>query len=131
MGIEIIKFIIQHNSQICGTLIYSEDNIERVGTINMISIEEEYRRKGMGTALLWNLYDYTISKGNISYILLDDCSDNFRMKNNIYTKLGATYIDKTGPEMIWKIYSNTIKKKRLEYESNKIYNISILCYIKI
>lgn len=123
--VNIIKFVIEYDSKLCGNLTYIEDTDEKVGVINFISIEKEYRGKGMGTALLWNLYDYSISKGNVDHMLWDDCTDNFRKKNNIYKKIGATYIDKTGPEMKWKIHSKKIKNKRLKYDKS-IYNIIML-----
>jgi hypothetical protein len=123
--VNIIKFVIEYDSKICGNLTYIEDMDEKVGVINFISIEKEYRGKGMGTALLWNLYDYSISKGNVDHMLWDDCTDNFRKKHNIYTKIGATYMDKTGPEMTWKIHSKKVKNKRLKYDKS-IYNIIML-----
>ena len=39
-------------------------------------------------------------KRGISNIILDDCSDNYRKTNNIYTKIGMKYFDNEGgPEM--------------------------------
>lgn len=50
-----------------------------------------------------HLIIYICKKANnqhIEYVTLDDCSNRYRDKNNIYIKLGFTYIDSYGPEMI-------------------------------
>ena len=114
-------FIIKKNKKIYGTLeifIDIKDNIKEA-TLMYIDIYKKYRGKGLGTYLLWHMYDYI--KDNhplVEYILWDDCSDNYRTKNNIYRNIGARYITIKGPEMIWKIQSRTKINKRKKYNKN-------------
>jgi GNAT superfamily N-acetyltransferase len=69
-------------------------------TIVSLFIEKEYRNKGYGTQLLNYVKQYCINKG-LKRIKLDDMTDNFNMKNNIYLKFGFKYIDDGQPEMIF------------------------------
>ena len=66
--------------------------------VSMI-IKEEWRGQGYGTLLLKNIIEYC-KECNINKIELDDMSDNFNKKNNIYVKNGFKYIQKGYPEMV-------------------------------
>jgi hypothetical protein len=86
------------------------DKDDKESTIKFIEVKEENRGKGFGISLLWNFYDYIYkNQKNIRYILWDDCSDNYRLKKNIYIKIGAKYIEKSRPEMIWKIRTKDVR----------------------
>lgn len=65
----------------------------------MIFINVECRGMGLGNELLNYFIDYSV-KNNIHSIHLDDMSDRYRHKNNLYIKNKFKYIDKIGPEMI-------------------------------
>jgi len=109
---------IEVENKVVGTLTFFEiDKDDKESTIKFIEVKEENRGKGFGISLLWNFYDYIYKNHkNIRYILWDDCSDNYRLKKNIYIKVGAKYIEKSGPEMIWKIRTKDVRHKRLKYQ---------------
>lgn len=65
--------------------------IDRIATLIYLHIYEEHRNKGHGTELL-KLFMIEAFENNAIHIELDDCSDNYRKYNNIYTKYGFTYI---------------------------------------
>jgi ribosomal protein S18 acetylase RimI-like enzyme len=117
-----MKLSVEYDGNEAATLIYYIEN--SVSYINYINVLEKYRGKGMGTALLWHLYNILVDK-KIRYVEFDDCSDLYRNKNNIYIKVGAKYIKDNGPEMRWKIYTKYVKKlKDNYYQSNRnIYKI--------
>jgi ribosomal protein S18 acetylase RimI-like enzyme len=122
-----MKLAIEYNGEEAGILIYhigknSKNKI--IGCINYINILEEYRGKGLAKALLWHLYDIMLNE-KIRNIEFDDCSDLYRDKNNIYIKLGAKYIENSGPEMVWKIWTKYVKKLRYEYDNSNT-NIYII-----
>jgi ribosomal protein S18 acetylase RimI-like enzyme len=119
-----MKLAIEYNGEEVGTLIYYivKDKKENRGYINYIDVLEKYRGKGMATCLLWNLYDI-LYKNGVKCIEFDDCSDLYRDKNNIYLKIGAKYIEESGPEMIWKIWTKYVRKLREEYKNNNEYRI--------
>ena len=64
--------------------------IDRIATLIYLHIHKEHRNNGHGTELLklfvTEAFDY-----NAIHIELDDCSDNYRKINNIYTKYGLKY----------------------------------------
>jgi GNAT superfamily N-acetyltransferase len=81
-------------------------------------VYEDWRNRGIATALLWKLYDYYIQKtseNEISFITWSDCSDECLKPDNLYIKLGAFYKEPNDPEMIWDIHSNNVKKRRQMY----------------
>jgi ribosomal protein S18 acetylase RimI-like enzyme len=118
MSVRIIIKDIDKNI-ICGFLTYLINKDEpNIGTINYISVNQDQRGKGIGTKLLWTLYDYIKMDKKIKYVIWDDCSDYYRQKDNIYLKIGAKYINKNGPEMIWKINYKTVREKRKKYSQN-------------
>ena len=63
----------------------------RVVTLLSLYIKLQYRGKGYGTLLLLDFLQESY-KNNAIHITLDDCSDNYRKKNNIYVKYGLKYI---------------------------------------
>jgi len=132
------KIILKHknDNRIAGYLTFlktdNKDNKDNDEIVLMyINIEEEYTNKGLGTYLLWSLFDHIVCNDfykDINYIVWDDCSDRSRKNNNIYINIGARYVNKYGPEMILKIRSRTINLKRKRYNSDLslIYNIEII-----
>jgi ribosomal protein S18 acetylase RimI-like enzyme len=115
-----MKLTIEYNGEEAGLLIYhigKNSKNKTVCCINYINILEEYRGKGLAKALLWHLYDIMLNE-KISCIEFDDCSDLYRDKNNIYLKIGAKYVESSGPEMVWKIWTKYVKKLRYEYYMN-------------
>lgn len=80
--------------------------VEIVGSITdremrVVGIKSFEKNKGHATNLMiCACRDYLTSrKRTDAKIYLDDCSDRFRCPHNLYTKLGMTYDDITGPEM--------------------------------
>ena len=107
---------IKLNKKSIGSLTFYKDYSDNHVSITFINVLEEYRGKGFGTALLWALYDYIYINTKFKYILWDDCSNNFRCPGkNIYKKVGAQYVEKKGPEMVWKIRTKNVIEKRREY----------------
>ena len=78
---------------------YIEDNI-----INIVSLKtnEKYYNKGYASKLLEYIINYA-KNNNYSKIILDDVSDMFMKKNNIYIKHNFTYIKDGLPEMVLKV----------------------------
>ena len=76
-----------------------EYNVYLEGTICNLVVNKKFRGQGYGTRLLRIAMD-EIKKKNIHVIKLDDMSDRFRKKNNIYVKHGFKYINDNGPDMI-------------------------------
>jgi GNAT superfamily N-acetyltransferase len=71
-------------------------------TITSLFVDIEKRNKGIGTLLLQKCFDYC---KNFKKFLVDDMSDMYDKKSNIYLKNGFRYIDyenghAQGPEMI-------------------------------
>jgi GNAT superfamily N-acetyltransferase len=114
-----MKLILEYNGEEAGTLIYfiEKEKDKDIGYINYIDVLEKYKGNGMGMALLWHLYD--ILREKIWCIKFDDCSDLYRHKNNIYIKVGAKYIENSGPEMVWKIWTKYVKNLRQKYKNKK------------
>ncbi len=80
--------------------------VEIVGSITekemrVISVKSFEKNKGHATNLMIHACrDYLSNhKYTNAKIYLDDCSDRFRNPHNLYTKLGMSYDDITGPEM--------------------------------
>lgn len=95
---------------------YKFTDDDKEATIKFIEVLEEYRGKGIGTALLWSFYDYAITFDKLRYVLWDDCSDNCRLvRCNIYLNVGAKYIGTYGPEMRWRIRTKEVRNKREQY----------------
>lgn len=67
-------------------------------TIGSLYVDPFLRNKGIGSILLNQLIEYA-KKTNTQKIILDDMSDNFRLRNNIYLKHGFQYVNEFGPEM--------------------------------
>ena len=90
------------------------DSKDRVATI--MNLESIITGKGYATHLIVHVCKQAISKGIIT-IELDDCSSHYRKDNNIYTKLGLSYIDNEyGPEMIGNVEKIIeLGSKYLEY----------------
>lgn len=119
-------YMIDNKSNIRGLISYDYDEKRKIGTIKSLFVDDDYRGKGIGTALLWKLHDYIIMNNkNIKYVEIDDCSDNYRLENNIYLKIGAKYNKKMGPEMRWKIGHINVRNNKRKYRESvkEIYNI--------
>jgi len=71
---------------------------DNICSINSLSINDKYQNQGYGSILLYNLIEYC-KKNEIKNIILDDMSDRFNQKNNIYLKFGFRYIINGLPEM--------------------------------
>ena len=128
-----MRFIIENKeNEICGHITFHEIDLYEAN-ITCLVVYERYRGLGLGTFLLWNVYEYIKEfYPSITLISWDDCSDHYKRKDNIYRKVEARYLFKNGPEMIWKIYSRRVeikyKKYKEEYKKNFNYNIKFLCY---
>ena len=76
--------------------------IDGVMTIKWFTTHSDYRQKGMGDYLLKNVIRYA-KENNIKEIELDDMTDRFSQKDNIYLKNGFVYLSKGSPEMTLKL----------------------------
>jgi len=65
--------------------------------ISSVSTQKNYRGNGIASFLILLVADYC--KNDTYKLVLDDMSDNFMMKNNLYTNLGFRYIVYDSPEM--------------------------------
>lgn len=66
---------------------------------SMTVINLQSRQKGGGSALMAHAAKEALKRG-IDQIDLDDCSDRYNQKNNLYTKMGMEYVSAgDGPEM--------------------------------
>lgn len=91
----------------------SECIIDKSININWISIENEFRRKGLGYLLLlfFMMYMYC-KKPDFNYIILDDCSDNSCViKGNLYAKFGFVSQDIVKPDNDLLNYSSYPEKQ--------------------
>ena len=70
-------------------------------TITIVDLQSMIEGKGYGTGLLIHACKQAMIE-DIDKIVLDDCSDNYRLSRNIYTKLGIKYESEHGPEMVGK-----------------------------
>jgi len=94
------------------------DEEENTATINYIIVEDKLRGKGIATDMLWYFYDYILSNFPlIKKVYWDDCSDKSRQIDNIYLKIGSNYVREFGPEMVWNLYKDNVKKLRGKYRS--------------
>ena len=89
--------------------------------LKIMFIKSKIPKRGTATLLLLVTIINAYEKG-IKTVSLDDMSDNYRKKNNIYIKLGLRYVNSQGPEM-----EGTTKKvyKKWNYFNKKykyIYN---------
>ena len=79
----------------------------------IVFIESIMTSLGIATFLILNILKKADRQG-LTTVILDDMSDNYRQVRNIYTKIGMTYVDDTGPEMegnIKHILNKYIKNK--------------------
>ena len=82
---------------IANAVIYIKNDICTILSIHTNII---YRNKGYATKLLNEIKNYLIKNNfNVNKIILDDCTDNFNTKNNLYLKFGFKYITNGEPEM--------------------------------
>ena len=65
--------------------------------ISSVVTQKKYRGNGIASFLILLVADYC--ENITSKIVLDDMSDNFMMKNNLYTNIGFYYIAQNAPEM--------------------------------
>lgn len=88
--------MVQENSHTLrnGKVYYSNKYI----SIGSLYVDPSFRNKGVGSILLNQLIEYA-KKNNVSKIVLDDMSDNYRENRNIYVKHGFQYVNEDGPEM--------------------------------
>lgn len=66
--------------------------------MTVLFVNSTIPRKGFATLLL-SAAIITAGEEGIEKVLLDDDSDNYQKKNNIYLKLGLRYVSDDGPEM--------------------------------
>lgn len=67
--------------------------------ITNLYVNHEYRHQSYGSNLLEHAIQIAKSY-KCKSIILDDCSDRFKLSHNIYIKFGFRYIDTNFPEMI-------------------------------
>lgn len=67
--------------------------------INYFHVKYENRGNGIGSKLLKKIILVSINKYNINKVFLEDESQKYRKKNNIYIKFGFIYITKESKKM--------------------------------
>lgn len=67
---------------------FSENNLY----ITSLHVNHNYRLRGFGTKILYEVLIDSYLNHNVRYAFLADATDRYRQKNNIYTKMGFTYI---------------------------------------
>ena len=72
--------------------------IKNTFTLLTLHTEVLYRGNGCATKILKHIIEYC-KLYTIKKLILDDCTDNFNMNNNIYINCGFKYIEKNLPEM--------------------------------
>lgn len=95
------------NSTLSATLIKENSHKLRNGKVyygsqhfvlGSLHVDPKLRNKGIGSILLNRLIEYA-KKNNVDKIVLDDMTDNYRKRNNIYLKHEFRYLSNNGPEM--------------------------------
>ena len=71
---------------------------ERTLHLLVLSVEEPYRGRGVGTAILKALARWCVEAG-VRRIEVDDMSACHRRPRNVYVRAGFVYRRDTGPEM--------------------------------
>lgn len=102
-----LEYIIKNNfnMNIIGYIICIINFIENNGIIT--TFNTFINNKGYGSYLLKVLIKDIVNKyPYIKKIILDDMSDRFRKKNNIYINNGFRYLEDSGPEMELLLYNN-------------------------
>lgn len=89
--------------------------------IHYLTTNSNYRGNGFATFLILYVINFF---PNVIQIELDDFSNNFQMKNNIYTNIGFKYIENDHPEMIG--YSKNIKKHTQIFKEKYKNNINYI-----
>lgn len=87
-------------------------------SINSLYVNEEYRGQGIGSYLLANMIKKA-EKNKIKMIELEDDSDRFKKKNNIYYNFGFHYAYDYDPKMIGYI-ENLVENERYFIFKNKL-----------
>lgn len=72
---------------------------EKTKSATILSLIANKKRCGYGTILLQECIEIC-KKKQIKIIELDDVTERYRQKNNIYVKYGFQYVHQHGPEMI-------------------------------
>lgn len=78
------------------------DHENNEATILSLNTKERIRGRGYATKLISKAIEMAIKDPNIYSIHVDDMSNNYRLKNNIYIKCGFEYVENDSPEMILK-----------------------------
>jgi len=88
-----------------------------VSEMSIMMVHSTIKGKGFGTLMLLIAF-ITSGEEGIEKILLDDDSDNYGKKNNIYFKLGLKYVEKDAPEMVGetKIVARKWRHMRKKYD---------------
>lgn len=88
---------------------------------NMIVSNLFSNQKGCGSALMV-FASKEASKLGITEITLDDCSNRYNQKDNLYVKMGMKYVSVgDGPEMIGK--TNKVSKYWVQNKEIKVINL--------
>ena len=115
-AIENIDDFLYNPKVIASVQFYTFNDIDEA-TVTSVNVFEEYRGHGYGYYLLMQMAEY-LTKINVQTIELQDDSDNYRQKNNLYTSLGFEYLADYGPEMFAKV-STILRKSNVEHFQEK------------
>jgi GNAT superfamily N-acetyltransferase len=90
---------------------YTYDDIDEAN-VTSVYVLDKYQGKGYAYYLLIKMAQY-LATIDVKTIELQDDSDNYRQKNNLYTLLGLKYIADSGPEMFATV-STLLRKSNFE-----------------
>ena len=107
----------RYNSDVIASVqFYTNDETDEA-TVTSVDVLEKYRGRGYSYYLLLQMAKYLEGIG-IQTIELDDDSDNYRKKNNLYTSLGFEYLADFGPEMFANV-STILRKRNFDHFQKK------------
>jgi GNAT superfamily N-acetyltransferase len=100
-------YVLKSIGYLCATLYFDKYTSLRNGKVYLtypimiiksFGVKESFQGQGLGDKIL----KYAIQDAKTyqtKHITLDDMSDNYRKKRNIYSKNGFYYLEENGPEM--------------------------------
>ena len=85
-------YTLYKDNNICGTCSYVIPSDDRTLIyITYLEISDEQKNMGYGTILLYQVISDAYHNG-VTYVNLDDVSDNCHKQNNIYKRMGLWYV---------------------------------------
>jgi GNAT superfamily N-acetyltransferase len=81
---------------------FDSDQTNYEATIVGLNVEQQFQHLGIGSKLLGRIINDALH-GGMDVVKVDDMTERYHDKHNIYVKFGFHYVDPTGgPEMVLK-----------------------------